>query len=64
MRLLISSQKVATTKIQEQAESEATDTAFPRLIKTFMKRRTHLNKNAEQAPTDPIYAKVHCYYYG
>ena len=40
-----------------QAASEAADPAFPRLIKTFMKRRTHLNKNAEQALTDPIYAK-------
>jgi tRNA (guanine-N7-)-methyltransferase len=39
------------------AESDAHDAAYPRLIKTFMKRRTHLNKNAEQALTDPIYAK-------
>lgn len=33
------------------------DVTHRRLINTYMKRRTHLNKSAEQALTDPAYAK-------
>lgn len=29
----------------------------PRIVNTFMKRRTHMNKQAEQALTDPSFAK-------
>ncbi|WP_413786895.1 tRNA (guanosine(46)-N7)-methyltransferase TrmB [Psychrobacter urativorans] len=43
-----------------EADSKATD-AEPskhiRIVNTFMKRRTHMNKNAEQALTDPEFAQ-------
>lgn len=43
-----------------EADGKATD-AEPskhiRIVNTFMKRRTHMNKNAEQALTDPEFAQ-------
>ncbi|WP_019673553.1 tRNA (guanosine(46)-N7)-methyltransferase TrmB [Psychrobacter lutiphocae] len=37
--------------------SQTNTPAHPRFINTFMKRRTHVSKSAEQALTDPAYAK-------
>lgn len=50
----------STTKDDPSNKSQANsaaNTGFPRFINTFMKRRTHVSKTAEQALTDPAYAK-------
>jgi len=36
---------------------EASDSKHIRIVNTFMKRRTHMNKNAEMALTDPEFAQ-------
>jgi len=38
-------------------ELEANNDKHIRIVNTFMKRRTHMNKNAEQALTDPKFAE-------
>lgn len=40
----------------QKSEQRPDEHKHPRVIKTFMKRRTHMNKHAEQALTDPAYA--------
>lgn len=47
----------AANSTESSDSTAADDIEHRRLINTFMKRRTHLNKNAEQALTDPTYAK-------
>ena len=38
-------------------DKEANNDKHMRIVNTFMKRRTHMNKNAEQALTDPKFAE-------
>lgn len=39
------------------SEAEPSNSKHIRIVNTFMKRRTHMNKNAEQALTDPEFAQ-------
>ncbi len=41
----------------DTSDSESSNTKHMRIVNTFMKRRTHMNKNAEQALTDPQFAQ-------
>ena len=51
------------TDVDATTAAEPTDSMQPpndrhkRIVNTFMKRRTHMNKNAEQALTDPEFAE-------
>ncbi len=46
-----------TTNISTSGDAELPNGKHMRIVNTFMKRRTHMNKNAEQALTDPEFAQ-------
>ena len=45
------------TNESASTDAEASDSKHIRIVNTFMKRRTHMNKNAELALTDPEFAQ-------
>lgn len=47
----------ADTTVTEQNDAAMVNDKHIRIVNTFMKRRTHMNKNAEQALTDPEFAQ-------
>ncbi len=49
--------KADSTTVTEQNDSAVVNDKHIRIVNTFMKRRTHMNKNAEQALTDPEFAQ-------
>lgn len=46
-----------STNVKEETTSSTVPPEHPRFINTFMKRRTHMNKQAEQALTDPKFGR-------
>jgi tRNA (guanine-N7-)-methyltransferase len=47
----------STVNNNATTEADTTNSKHMRIVNTFMKRRTHMNKNAEQALTDPEFAQ-------
>ena len=47
----------STANATTDTEVEADNAKHMRIVNTFMKRRTHMNKNAEQALTDPEFTQ-------
>ena len=52
-----STDSVSTTQTKADKQDKNSKPEFPRFINTFMKRRTHMNKQAEQALNDPKFAR-------